>query len=198
MKTKVFFLTVLFVIGLSFQNCRLFTGCDCPPTQPFFNVIGLERINHQDKDGVMVEAEETKFIDYRGIAFDFEVEFHSSVEKCSPWSFSLINSAMACECAEDGGSGSKSEQLKEITVITLNDFDDTHQANDTINDLLTIRDQDLDDFVAGSTGLLHDQGFFLQLKKAPTVDTTFKLKVIVGLSDNEVYEGESVAIKFVE
>lgn len=200
MKSKIFLLTMLFVVGFSFQNCSLFTGCECPPIQgQYFDIQGL-KVSNSGKDGApIVDHAEVKFSDYTGLSINYEVAYHSYLNAHDhDWSFSLINSAMACECAFSGQAGSKDEQLAGLTIITLNDFNDEYKANDTISELWSRGTIPLSEFVAQDTNLIREENLFIHLDEAPTSGEELKVKVIVELSTNEVYEAESQSVKIIE
>ena len=107
----------------------------------------------------------------------------------------------ACTPLEPGDEGSKTEKLNSLNIITLNDFDVEHLANDTINDLFQTKIHhadmiDLEEYLAQDTSLIKHQYLELHLKKAPELDHEFKVKVIVDLSTDETYEVESIPFKF--
>ena len=104
-----------------------------------------------------------------------------------------MNSAYGCSCAYDGDSGSKEEQLEKVTIITLNDFDDDHLANDTINDLFVsnLNYLPIEDYIANNNDNIRDPYEGFRLEKAPVLNKNFKAKVIVELSTGEVYEAET-------
>ncbi len=206
MKIKTYILTLILAIGFTFQNCDPFgDDCDCPPfLGNYFDIRGIELINYKKRGDccadIIAENEEVYFSEYHGLTIDYIVEYHSnSYKQKNAWNFSLMNTALACSCPENGWEGSKDEKLDLLTIITLNDFDDEHIANDTINDLFEARFHnqtiDLNEYLQQDTTLMLFEDFGLKLKKAPELNEEFKIKVIMELSTNETYEAESVPIK---
>jgi hypothetical protein len=106
--------------------------------------------------------------------------------------FSTLN---ACTCVQSGDLGAKNEKISNLSIITLNDFDATHLANDTINDLfdnVTYNNkQDLNTFLATDTSFIKDTGLSISLKTAPQINKQLKLKAIIKLSNGEVYTAEN-------
>lgn len=197
MKRKTIILTIGLSIGFALSNC-----CDCPPYLEFFDIQGVEVLNLKKREGSGIEAlsenEQVSFSNYSSLIIDFQVEYHSSNCNHNKWNFSLMNSALACSCNFDGESGSKEEKLNSLTILTLNDFDPDHLANDTINDLFDVsifREViDLEAFIQQDTSLIEEESISLFLKKAPELNNEFKVKVILELSTNEKYEAESLPI----
>lgn len=193
----------MLLLGFSLPNCA--PVCRCGPiTGEYFDVKGMD-VTHARKDpNRQVEADELMdFEDYTGINIAFDVEYVASLSRqANPWRFSLIPEALACDCEYNGISGSKSERLDSFQVITLNDFDDEHPANSSINDLLTAYDiwggdvDPLNEIVANYQGNLQEEAMTLKLAKAPELDKEFRVKVVVGLSTGEVYEQEVYPVRF--
>ena len=198
-RTKV--LVFALVVGLPLQMCSPENGDDCncgPITGRYFDINGMELNNYKtvgtNSVSLMVADEAVQYDDYAGLLVDYSVDYIS--QSRSKWpSFSLIPSAYACSCVSDGDRGSKNEKLANLTVITLNDFDDDHLANDTINDLIVVKgfyyegDQYLEDYLVSDTINIQFPGIQL------LVDKNYKVKVIVELSTGEVYQKVSESIK---
>lgn len=194
MKSKVVLLTTLLTIGFTFQNC--IPECNCSPIDtPFFDIKGIAISN-------MPSKAEVDFENYFGIYMSYQVDYITSVcEKKQDWGFSLMNTALACDCDFNGSQGSKNEKLDNVTVITLNDFDSEHLANDTINDLMQVRVGefnlvDLDQYLQQDSMLIPKVNLELglMLKKAPELNKSFEVKIIVDLSTSETYEATSQPI----
>jgi len=204
MRRKTFFLTLLLVTGFTFQNCDPF-DCNCPPfSGGYFDIQGIDLINYKKRGNSSVdkllENEEVKFSDYSGLTIDYIVEYHSNnCHQKKTWDFSIMNSALACSCLENGWEGSKEEKINSLTILTLNDFDTEHRANDTINELLDIgfhcETFDLNEYLLQDTSNIEFEDLILKLKVAPELNNEFKVKVIMELSTNEIYESESIPIK---
>lgn len=201
MQLRTALLTLILISGFTLQ-CNI---CDCPSIDgSYFDIKGMELIHYKQVDACcqapMTENEAATFSNYKALSLEYQVDYYG--ENCRhphfP-DFSLINSAMACSCAYNGVAGSKNEKITSLTVITLNDFDAQHLANDTINDLLSANVdgeiRDLTEFLSTDTSLIYSEAMYLKLKKAPELNEEFKVKVRLELSTSEVYEAESVPVK---
>ena len=200
-------LVVALGVGLPLQMCSPGNGDDCncgPITGRFFDINGMEVNNYKkigDNPSVLItENEAVAYTDYTGLTVEYAVDFISRSK--SKWAdFSLIQSAYACTCISDGDSGSKNEKLANLTVITLNDFDENHRANDTINDLMVVKgfynleDQYLEDYLENDTLNIQFPALNLKVDRKPTLNENYKVKVVVALSTGEVYEKVSQSIK---
>ena len=208
MRIKVATLITLLVVGFTFQYCNP-DDCGCPPFQgDYFDIQGVELVNYQTREDcsrcirLIEEEESVRFADYRYLSVDYQVEYYGDDLAATPkQSFSLINSAFACSCIEDGYFGSQDERLDDLTVITLNDFDEQHRAGDTINDLLEVQffdeSTDLNEYLALDTALIKYDQLGLALKKAPDLNEEYHVRVDVKLSTGEVYQTQSRPIRII-
>jgi hypothetical protein len=196
---KVAFL-FLFSIGFSLQNCKesSFGGCGCGPfLGNYFDVNGLEIISYKKRgtccaDPIFVH-ETVIFSNLSIIALNYKVDYIAACNHSNSASFfSTLN---ACTCAQSGELGAKNERLSNLSIITLNDFDSTHLANDTINDLfehITYNNkQDLNTFLATDTSFIKNTGLSILLKTKPQINKQLKFKAIIKLSNGEVYTAEN-------
>lgn len=203
-RTRVLILAL--VVGLPLQMCSPENddGCNCPPiTGSFFDIKGMELESYRNisENSVarMLENEVVPYAEYAGLWIEYEVDYISQRRAKRP-SFSMISSAYACTCVYDGYAGSKIEKLSNIFVITLNDFDETHKANDTINDLILVKgnsfqeDEYLQDYLMKDTTNIQFPGIQLLVDRKPTLNENYKVKVVVELSTGEVYENVSESI----
>lgn len=206
-RTKV--LVFALVIGLPLQMCSPENGGDCncsPITGEYFDIKGMV-MNSYKKMGdnsvsIMTENESVPYAEYASLGVEYSVDYISQRQPKRP-SFSLISSAYACSCVSNGDRGSKYEKLANITVITLNDFDETHAANDTINDLILVKgiysqkDEYLKDYLLNDTLNIQFPGIQLKVDRKPTLNENYKVKVILELSTGEVYQKVSKSIKII-
>lgn len=204
-RTKV--LVFILVIGLPLQMCSPENDDDCncgPITGKYFDIQGMDLENYKNVDenavSPMMPNEAVPYDEYAGLRINYDVDYISQGRAKKP-SFSFIQSAYACSCIFDGELGSKYEKLSTITVISLNDFDETHRANDTINDLIIVKgfylqeDQYLQDFLVNDTLNIQFPGIQLKVDRKPTLNENYKVKVLVELSTGEVYQETSESIK---
>lgn len=187
----LFLLTNVFII----PSCEEKDSCDGIDFNQFlyFNIEGLE----YDWSGT--NSDTVAFEELGNLYIDYETEYSASVHPKEKGFFSLIPSAYACSILP-GTEGSKEEELVSFTISTLNDFDEEHLANSNINDLFDYHGGNLDflenpipltQYLEEQTGLLQEEDMFLSLTKAPEINSEFKMKVVMELSTEEVYEFET-------
>ena len=204
---KTLVLTILLAIGFSFQNCSSDVICSCPDIAgEFFDIQGLMVDSYgmgpNINGALLTENDTLKFEEYAGLQLQYQVEYVTS--NCSgskSWGFSLMNSALACSCLENGYRGSKDEYIEDISILTLNDFDEDHLANEPINDLFEVTmidEQDLNEYLLQDDIEIRYESLRLALNKAPVLDKEFKVRVILSLSSNEEYIAESLPITIID
>lgn len=203
LKNKVLFLVLL--ACLSLQSCYD-DGCDCgPQTEVFFDIQGFNLTNYKvGKMGTkeMKENDITNYSDYLGLKLQYNTIVSDSENANSNKRVNRpFTEGPVCDCDFYDEKGSINEKLDNLTVVTLNDFDHNHLANDTINDIVSVRSNHLkkllvDDYLKNDTILIKDDWLYLDLEKAPEIDKTYKVKVIVELSTGEKYEEISTPICF--
>lgn len=182
-------------------------GCEDVEDYRYFDIKGLD-ISYLKKDTLdsfeflSMDIDTISFSAFAGMYIAYEVDYHAATA-----SFSLIGSTMACNIL-GGYDGSKTEQLLDLSIITLNDFDDTHLANSSINDLIIVdgnwvvkndtwvqeTPSDLSDYLASQTAPIRNPFLRLQLKKAPEINPELSFSIKVELSTGESYEQESRAV----
>lgn len=206
MYQKTILLTLFLITGVTFQQCNPF-DCNCPPyLGDYFDIRDIALTQYRKRDACCINAleanEEVRYSDYYGITIDFQVDYLAfQCREGSRYGFSLTNTALACSCPENGWLGSKTEKLESLAVLTLHDFDASHSARDTLNDLLEVRlfteTMELEEYLRQDTSLVRFEDLSLQLKKAPELDTTFQVYVRLELSTGEVYEAQSVPVRLI-
>ena len=198
MSIRKFLLTGLFLIGINFYNC---SNCECcfGEVPEFFDIQDVF-VDHLGLEGQLLGSDEIAFDEYGTISIGFEVEYlvqHSNYNS----GFSLINSVYGCTPAQPGQLGSKEESIESFQVLTLNDFDDTHLAGESINDLLEITNLaiepvPLEEFLTNFTENVPQEWFNLRLLNEPTLSKAFQVMVNVSLSTGENYQVSSSIINF--
>ena len=199
---RTFLLIGLITFGIM-PGCNDFLECDINAPQ-YFDIFGVEVRHAIGTIGSIQFAEEnsTSVIDnYFGIQISPDAQFYG-LESSRKNSFSWIGSKLwASGPAIAGWGGSENEMLEDLQVTTLNDFDDTHPAGSTLNDLLSVRlfdgEQDLDSYIQQNNDRLiqiEDLPYILSLEKAPTADSVFQIRVSMTLSTGEEYSSESPKI----
>ncbi len=208
MKLKHLFLTSAFTLGFIIPSCNWGVGScgDLEPVPDFFNIEGMTIQNYKSEssyDCCQTALQDSAYveIDNYWMSMDFSVSyFFGQIEERWPsFDFNLIGSALACSPAEPGFNGSQ-EKIESITVVTLNDFDSTHVAGDTINDLVSIYDfstrSKLDDFLSSNISFVKQERLFFQLDATPSSDHYFKAKFILHLTNGEEHISDTQAVGF--
>lgn len=200
MNSKILLVTLFFTIGFSFQNCGDGLDCDFGPVPDYFDVQGME-VQHWDSSNQFIDSTEISFEDYGFLAASFEVEYIAYQEPITT-GFSFINSLYGCSPPPPGQLGSKEESFENISVITINDYDENHFAGDTINDLVDLfniygdREGQLTSYLLQDEKPVLYEVLLFSLKAAPTLDQEFQARLIVELSTGESYEALSGVITF--
>lgn len=208
MKTlKTLFLTLVLIVGF---GCF----CECPEIAgTYYNILGLDNLRHtqlkNNEFSYLAENDTVGFEDYKGLEFSFNSEFTFGENEipAAPFHFSLINTAygFSCHCYNNGDFGSL-QKIEAFDIITINDFDSLHLANDTINEyFVTESEATLDSFLLRKNsrlfsswrpiGIVEDElKFYLFLNKRPVLDSVFQVKVTIELDNGTVYSMKSDAI----
>lgn len=188
-RVRTALLTTVFITGLMTPGCDGFMNCKCSNVLPYFNIEGIKLANYTT-NGPIAPNQKVEWAAYT-LSVRYDMSYFALQEPTHFQPFSLISSAYACDCVANGEEGSK-EQIKDFWVITKNDFDAQHLANDTINDLLEIRQYPkniaLNEYVAAQTTTIREQAYELVLNKKPELNTELKVEVQVKLTNGEQYQ----------
>lgn len=207
MSNKAIFLTLLLTIGFSFQHCTKDKdpfGCGCDGIKAYFNIQGLSVFNTYTSGKPIPDNQELRLVHRTALLINFDYKLVSQKRNNRLWdfNFSLMNSCYACSCAEPGMSGSKKEHWKSFNIITLYDFNEKYKANDTINNIIYLSNYEDNDLwklwnTKDAQPKVQKYSYLLGLKKIPPqTNTKFKAKVVVELTNGEVYEAETNTIIF--
>ena len=208
MKLKHLFLTSALTLGFIIPSCNWGAGScgDLEPVPDFFNIEGMTVQNYKSEnsyDCCQAALQDSAYveIDNYWMSMDFTVSyfFGQNEERWPSFDLNFMGSALACSPVEPGSNGSQ-EKIESITVLTLNDFDSTHIAGDTINDLVSIYDfstrRKLNDFLSSNISFVKQERMFFQLDATPSPDHYFKAKFILQLTNGEKYISETQAVGF--
>ena len=210
---KIIGLTIFLFMGIIIPSCDddhdQCGGIDSSQ-YAYFDIEGLDlRIYKETLTNELVEPmDSVLFSELGNLYLDYHSSYHATLEPKKNWTFSLINSAIACTPLEQGYNGSKEEEIIEFSITTLNDFDNNHLANDNINDLFdyvgsryhSLLDNKIPlmQFIDELDGPLEEEDMMLELKKAPELNQEFKVKIKLELSTGEIYEIETEPIFIVD
>lgn len=198
---KHFALILVLLIGVGIPSCL--PPCECPIIQgEFFDIQGGELGNWKGENHSfwVLEKGETVSVEEFRLIVQFEVDyFGQQLSPSKGIDFSLIPSAYACTCAENGLKGSE-EILENLRVITKNNFDENHPANSSLNDLILIQmpgdeEVSLEEYLTRENrSPVYYQNFWLSLKQAPSLPSDFEVSVEMTLDNGEVYQMDSEMI----
>jgi hypothetical protein len=208
MKSLKYFFTLYLILGLLLTNCVKeedynhiddYSG-NCPPINgAYFDIKEINEFSHYYKlsDSSHLPLEDSaqiKFEDYVGLYLDFSTEFIS--ERNQKSTHSRAGNLYALSCISNGDYGSKTEKYKNISIVTLNDFNDDFREGDTINDLLkTDNNQTIEELISDSN-YIEQKTLLLKLIQAPSNNEGFKVKVFIKLNNGESYDKESSLARF--
>lgn len=200
MNYKTVLLTLVLAIGFSLPSCYDDDDCNCAPLiGEYFDIEGISLAFRQkigDKYEEIIQGEVVAFDNFDAMVINYQVDYHST--NCRKKSSFLMNSAWACSCLYNGVSGSKTEKIENLEVITLYDHNDFDLSGESIKELVDIYDwslndyMDLNTFLEQDSSLIQTEVFFLKLKNRPILNDTFQVRIEIELTDNEVYTVESV------
>lgn len=172
---KTIFLTILLSIGFILPSCKK-DSCDGVDVDSFryFDIQGIDAFMYKDTLGfdLITATDSITFSGKVGLYIAYKSDYHGYLAPAKTAPFSLMNTSWACSFI-GGYDGSKTEKLVNLSIITLNDFDEMHPANTSINELLdydgTYQNEDnlpLAEFLANQTENIRYETLTLQLKKS--------------------------------
>lgn len=192
-------LTLFLVFGFTLTNCDK-DDCGCPPFEgAYFDIRGIESIRHFERIRENVvspvpDGGQIPFDHYDGFIMEYSVSY-LSMNQGKKRHASGMGQLYACSCLEYSGmEGAKHERIEEMTVITLNDFNESFKANDTINEILSVGGQPLNEYLAQNTELISHPEMTFSLDEPPSSSNPFKVKLVLELSTGETYEQETSTV----
>ena len=204
-------LTLLLAGGFAFGGCLF--NCTCPDIEgEYFDIEGatidhflVDGFNFSECcDGITDIDEYQMYVNFNLSYFDLgfhrnKDSYQNQIPKNKSWlsfpDIQLMPSAMAlsCDCLGPGMLGSQ-EVIENITVKTLNDFDDTHPANSNINEYLNIgiNYEDLvplNDFLAANNDSSFIQSEYMHFNfiQEFTNIIDFQAEITINLTNGETY-----------
>jgi hypothetical protein len=156
--------------------------CKCAKTERLFRTekadFGVYR-EYAKPDVVIQEVSDSGKVSVAEflLKLNLNYSYHSSIYR--PKQFSLIGNALACDCRMNGDEGSD-EKLISMQFVTLNKFNNTISAGDTINSLVRFNGITIPDFIA-DWNKKNDQFYMMQQKisltQMPDIETWQNLQV---------------------
>jgi len=185
-----------------FQSCFLFESC--PDALPYFTINGININNFKyTNEGLnpwkTIAGDGTlKWNEYfMRVGYDRNFTAQASLKS----SYGLY----ALSCESDGYMGSKIG-MDTLFIVTLNNYNELFQANDTINDIIltndwTYKTEDFDNFQPISTLLnenretIFNTNFEIKLNEKPSIfNQLHSFKVILVLNNGETFESISETV----
>jgi hypothetical protein len=221
MKKKAVLFSLLFslLVLFSLESC-IRTSNNCPET--YYKLKEITFLSLVNKNGAKYHdyynydymgIDSVAATDTLGMKLAFMAEFYA--ENTSKWqpNFSFFPTAQAelIFCSNDGEKGRK-EKITNIEITSNSDFDAEHLANQPLNDLLFMIDNEsgnfsvpFNDFVeslkaedkrVGWRASTAGPGFLLLLKKKPVLSRNHTFTVWVKYSDKREYRINSYQVLF--
>lgn len=144
MKSSIKILFVLFFFFINFIGCE--RPCSSANLLPFFNIKGLREVNNL-KDSVhsTIANEEVNIKDYK-MDIILDVTYYAYLQNNG-------YNSMACDPGENGYNGT-TEKIDYIKITADKPYDEKHDANTSLNDLVRIYNYSFGQ--KGSTQTLND------------------------------------------
>lgn len=173
---------------------------NCPPSEPFFKINSITSNNLQQIDsqnGYYESADLTDTIkqDNFFINVSTRIEYYSQ-----NISISSGGKLLAIDCEENNGYQGTKEGIKDITIITLYDYNLKYSANDTITESVLFKAfsgysidfnefMNLSDFVIQNENSISEESFNIKVSEN-IVNTNQKVsfKIILELTNGDVFE----------
>lgn len=208
---KSIYLVLILFIGFNFNNCVSSDDydCNCGTTEEYFDINGLTLSQLKlDADTNQYEILNTDdvipFSEYAFISLEFLVDYIANINSTKSkfnFSFSTIPTAYACSCLEPGYNGAKDEGIKSLNIITLHDYNDNYKANDNINEIMAFSEyinlmdsKSYEEFIAMNSDNVLFRNSFIKPTEAPTSGVILEFKIIIELSNGEIYEATTPKI----
>lgn len=205
MKGLKIILTVFFVFSTLLFSCE--EEGNCGPYFPYFKIKGLTSTNlkftntQSDPWVAIDESEPVNWEDYFIRVF-FDVEYHALKQEGRGGGANLY----ALSCIESGSEGSKAG-VDTLFVVTLNDYNHSYKANDTINNIIVLNDwttfiKDYNEFyslaqyIEENKNRVSDQNFEIKLTEEPQeITSEQKFKIIYHLNNGGTFETTTKAVQ---
>ncbi len=195
---KVFKISALALVCMAAIAIAACNPCDSSSVPGYMDIKGFAPKNSNLTTLSNLNANDSILWSKFGINFHFEVSFVAD-NSMPHYDFSLFNRAYAkCTLPDPGNLGSK-EKITNMHIITLLDYDSTHVANDTIDDLFMIKNElrevDIPDFITIQGKIYGANTNYFEPTRQPTTARNAQFKIVMDLDSGEHYEGTTEVIK---
>jgi hypothetical protein len=193
MKSSIKILFVLFFFFINFIGCERPCGSGNP--LPFFNIKGISQVNNlKDSGHSTVANEEVNIKDYK-MDVILDVTYYASLQNNG------FNS-MACSPLENGYNGT-TEKIDYIKISADKAYDDKHDANTSLNDLVRLFNysygqkgstQTLDDYLKSILYSPKGYGLALTFSTPPSKKQSLTFTVEYALTNGEKYTAKTLPV----
>ena len=200
MKLKLSIIAAIFSLAIIFQSC-------CQDVVDFFNILDLEiiLIKSSTTDTRFEILRENDIMDFTTgnlqVQLDYQIEYISEDNLFNSLQLNnFITPVYGTSCEPPGALGSKEEMLSEVTIVTINDFNEDYKAGDTINNLFAVLGNfsakpPLDEYIlANQNTNIMEENLLLELTTRPSFDHDLIFDIKVELSTDEKFEMQTFPI----
>jgi hypothetical protein len=180
-----YFLLVLLLgpLAILIDSC-LGNNCKCTTVDSFYKIekTGLDVRSHAPSTSIYKMVNDSGKLNQQDFTLfmNFQYSYYSSIQQQAP-SYSFIPAAMACDCVYPGYDGSP-EKIKSIDITTMNDYNSSFSAGDTINSLVSINGRTLPEFIT-------------DWNKSKGAQNTFQV-VLNPIPDAEVWQQLRISVQY--
>lgn len=193
------FFAFLILLDFSSSCCRKYgnvldyTNCQ----------IAVENLDNSGADPVVIQT-----ADVPKEAYGIRLNLTRSVGTCQLDNYQsfLFSSAYACKDNSNVTEYRPLEGISAIKIITLNDFDTTHQANNDVTSYFYLLEKDgfisVYDYLSGQDFIYYDTSAMslkldLFLMTTPTQSTQHQFRVEVYLTDGRILTAETPTVNLI-
>lgn len=190
------FIKTIFVLFFFFIN---FIGCESPCGSgnplPYFDIKGLREVNNlKDSGHSTVPNEEVNIKDYK-MDLILDVTYYGYLQKSS-------YNSLACSPLENGYNGTN-EKIDYIKITADKAYDEKHDANVSLNDLVRIynsslgqkgSNQTLDDYLKNILFSPKSYGLSITFSNPPSKKQNIIFTVEYALTNGEKYTAKTLPI----
>ncbi len=198
-KKITLFFAILVLLDFSSSCCRKYgSALDYTNCQ-----ISVENIDNSGEKPIIVQT-----TDVPKEAYGIRLNLIRSVGTCQLDNYQsfLFPSAYACKDNSNVTEYRPLEAISAIKIITLNDFDTTHQANNDVTSYFYLLEKDgfisINDYLSGQDFIYYDTSAMnlkldLLLMTAPTQGTQHQFSIEVYLTDGRILTAETPIINLI-
>jgi hypothetical protein len=180
--TNLLFASLFFIHFISCVPCNNVNSS----LKKYFDVKGISAVNDNKYSGKSIkEAQDIPIQDYR-MYIMLKTKFYSRYGDKKVSAF--ICNALALE-----GKDGTEEKIKYIKITTDENYDEKHNANQPINDIVTVYpySKALDDYLSMTEFSLKQEGLTLTINNPPSQKKSISFNVEFALTNGEIYHSKT-------